>query len=107
MILKLLASCLNTLLPDLISKKQTRFVPRRNILDSILIAWMMRVWLAHTRFMALFFMLDYEKAFARVGHGYLWMAMARLGLGNDFICLVKGTITRVASKVHLNGLFSK
>lgn len=56
--------------------------------------------------MALFLMLDYEKAFDQVDHGYLWEAMARLGLGIGFIRLVRGIVMGASSKVHLNGLFS-
>lgn len=55
LIAKILATHLNTLFPDLINEQQTGFVPGRNILNNISIIWMMRDWLAHTSFMALFF----------------------------------------------------
>lgn len=39
-------------------------------------------------FSALFLKLDYEKAFDRVDHSFLWGAFARIGLEEKFIFLV-------------------
>lgn len=80
-------------------------VPGRNILENISIVWMVEDWLTFSKFQALFLMLDYEKAFDRVKHGYLWAAKAKLGLDNSFIRLVQGLVIGTTSKLHLNGLF--
>lgn len=49
--------------------------------------------------------MDYEKAFNRVDHGFLLEALAKIGLEEGFISLVRGLISGASSKVHTNGMF--
>lgn len=102
---KLAANRLKPLLPQLISHQQTGFVSRWNILENISIAWVTRDWIIHTKTPALFIQLDFEKAFDRIEHSYIWETLERLDLGSTFLELVKAWILDVSSKVHVNGLF--
>jgi hypothetical protein len=61
-IAKLLAVRLGVILPDLISIQQTGFVPGRQILDNISIAYLMHNWTSQTNTQLLFLSLDFRKA---------------------------------------------
>lgn len=98
---------LRLVLPRIILPQQTGFVPGRNILENISIAWLTRDWLHHTGLPALFLKLDFEKAFDRIEHSYIWETLKQLGFGDLFIALVKGLIEDSFSKIHVNGLFSE
>lgn len=105
MITKLLVECIGPLLHGLISQQQTGFVPGRLILENISLVWLISEWLSHLCLVALCLMLDYKKTFDRVDHGYIWEAMAKLGLGSSFIRLVRGLVEGTSSKIHANRLF--
>lgn len=40
-------------------------------------------------------------------HKYIWMVLAKVGLGGKFLTLVRGLLLRAASKVHMNGHFTQ
>jgi hypothetical protein len=58
-IAKLLALRLRLVIPSLVSTQQTGFVPGRNILENISMAWLTADWLKHTQKQALFLSLDF------------------------------------------------
>lgn len=64
--------------------------------------WVIRNWIP-----VLFLKLDFEKAFDRVEHAYLWAILEKVGLGGTFTRLVKGLLSRAVSKVHINGRFTE
>lgn len=103
---KLLANRLKVVLPQLISPQQTGFVPGRNILDNIALAWMTKDFINHNKIPALFLQIDFEKAFDRIEHSYLWAVLEKLGLGGKFLELTKALATDASSKAHVNGLFT-
>jgi hypothetical protein len=103
---KLLALRLRIVIPTLIAPQLTGFVPGRNILENISLAWLTLDWLNHRNEPALFLSLDFEKAFDRVEHAYLWETMSWLGLGGTFLQLVQGLICNATSKLHVNGMYS-
>jgi hypothetical protein len=106
-IAKLLALRLRLILPLIVAPQQTGFVPGRNILENISLAWLTADWLHQQNESALFLSLDFEKAFDRVEHSYLWETLTWLGLDGTFLCLVKGLIANATSKIHVNGMYSQ
>lgn len=106
-IAKILAKRLKRILPSLISRKQTGFIPGRHILENISIAWLTIDWIQRHKTQALFLKLDFEKAFNRVDHSYVWETMHLLGIGNHFIWLVKALLTPASSVVQVNGFITK
>jgi hypothetical protein len=103
---KLLALRLKVLLPTIISPQQTGFIPGRHILENISLAWLAHDWIRSTGNSALFLSLDFEKAFDRVNHEYLWETLAKLGFGAHYILLVQSLLTNATSRVFLNGMFT-
>lgn len=50
--------------------------------------------------------LDFQKAFDRVDHEFLWATLSAMNLDPGMIVLIQGLITNVEAKVHVNGLFT-
>lgn len=110
-IYKLIATLLSTRLSsinkEIISPQQTGFIQGRSILENISLAWMTFEWVTKNQIPTLRFLLDSEKAFDRVEHAFIWAVLEKLGLGGTFLTLVHGLLSRVFSKVHVNGYFTK
>lgn len=104
---KLLANRLKKVLPTLISRQQTGFIPGRYISENISIAWLTIDWVPRHKVLALFLKLDFEKAFDKVDHSYIWDTMHLLGIGSHFIKLVKALLTPASSIVQVNGHVTK
>jgi hypothetical protein len=96
-IAKLLAPWLKVLLLQLVSPQQTGFIPGCHILENVSLAWVTHDWVKATRNSALFLSLDFEKAFDRLNHEYIWSIMAMLGFGAHFILLVQSLLTNATS----------
>jgi hypothetical protein len=104
-IAKMLALRLRLVTPLLIAPQQTGFVPGRNILEKISLAWLTADSLKTHNEAALFLSLDFEKTFDRVEHSYLWETLAWMGLGGTFLQLIRGLICNATSKLHVNGMY--
>lgn len=102
-IARLLASRLQVILPTLILPQQTGFIKGRNMLDNVLTLWMAQDAAKVTSSKGMFVKLDFEKAYDRVEHSYLWDTMEHCGLGEKFISLVKGLTVGASTAVHVNG----
>ncbi|KAL2624299.1 hypothetical protein R1flu_008544 [Riccia fluitans] len=76
------------------------------MLDNILSFWLTNDKLIQQKRSRLFLKLDFEKAFNRVEHDFLWDTMTRLGLGAKFIQLVKGLTEGAQTLLNINGRFS-
>lgn len=107
LISKLLAVRLSPHSKDSISPQQIGFTPRRFILENISLAWLTHDWVIRHNKPTLFLRLDFEKAFDRVEHPYIWAVLTKIGLGGTFLMLVKGLLVGAISKVHVNGRFTK
>lgn len=67
---------------------------------------MTRDWINHTKTLALFLQVDFEKAFHHIEHSYLWDTLEYLGLGGNFLELTKALATKALFKVHVNEYFT-
>ncbi|KAL2642718.1 hypothetical protein R1flu_010305 [Riccia fluitans] len=75
------------ILPKVISPQQMGLIQGRNMMDNILSFWLTNNNLIQQKKSGLFLKLDFEKAFDRVEHDFLWDTMSKLGLGDKFILL--------------------
>jgi hypothetical protein len=80
-------------------------VPKRQILDNISIAYLVKEWAEENNKPILFLKLDFEKAFDRVDLDYLWQTIKLMGLGGKFLKLDKGLVIGAKAKVIVNGLY--
>ncbi|KAL3688085.1 hypothetical protein R1sor_014394 [Riccia sorocarpa] len=104
---KILANILKELLPELIDSQQKVFVQGRSISDSVMAFKIGQEWCLKSKQKALFVKLDFEKAYDRVGHQYLWQTMEAMNISPKFIALTKGLIEGTTSKLHVAGTFSR
>lgn len=102
---KLLATRLSPHKQIVINTWQTGFIPNKFILKNILLAWLTYDWLVQHGTAALFLKLDFEKAFDKVKHAYIWAVLQKIGLGGTFLMLVQGLLTGATTKVHINDRF--
>ncbi|KAL3696393.1 hypothetical protein R1sor_010469 [Riccia sorocarpa] len=107
LIAKLLANRLKKVLPDLVSQQQKGFVSGRSITDNVMALQVGQEWARKSRQPTLFVKLDFEKAYDRVSHEYLWKTMNAMGFSQHFIMLTQGLVCGATSKIFVNGKFSK
>lgn len=106
LITKLLAKHFSPYNVDIVNIQQMGFIHDHHILENISMAWLMQDWVVHHILPTLFLKLDFKKAFNCMDHEYIWDVLTKLGLGGKFLTLVKGLLTHVGSKVHVNGHFT-
>ncbi|KAL3698825.1 hypothetical protein R1sor_012901 [Riccia sorocarpa] len=79
----------------------------RSIADKILNFFLSQEWADRNKQPSLFIKLDFEKAYDRIDHSYLWSTMEAQGFVTKFVSLAKGLVEGSTSKLHINGSFSK
>lgn len=103
---KALANRLKIVLPDIISKEQSSFVPGRIITDNVLTAYeclhsMRPKWPGRNVYCAL--KLDMTKAYDRVEWNFLGAIMLKLGFCENWVRKVMKCVTSVCFSVLFNG----
>ncbi|KAL3682360.1 hypothetical protein R1sor_000382 [Riccia sorocarpa] len=94
-------------LPDLVDSQQKGFISGRSITDNVLAFKVGQEWANKSNQKSLFVKLDFEKAYDRVDHGYLWKTMQAMNISENFIDLTKCLVEGATSKIHALGKFSK
>ncbi|KAL2610597.1 hypothetical protein R1flu_029170 [Riccia fluitans] len=103
----LIANGLREVIGKVMDTQQKGFIKGKNIADNILNFLICSEWARKSETPCIFVKLDFEKAYDRVNHTYLWETMAAMGFAEDFVTLWKGLVEDSPSKIHGNGLFSK
>ena len=103
---KVLANWLKKILADVINESQSAFVPGRQIMDNVLVAFETMHYINGRRkgkeaLMAL--KLDMSKAYDRVEWRYLEVIMQKLGFSERWIALVLMCISTISYSVLING----
>ncbi|KAL3689026.1 hypothetical protein R1sor_015335 [Riccia sorocarpa] len=55
----------------------------------------------------MFVKLDFQKAYDKVSHSYLWDTLSALGMSADNVRRIQGLVTGGAAQVHVNGRFTR
>ncbi|KAL3679416.1 hypothetical protein R1sor_022372 [Riccia sorocarpa] len=106
-IAKIFAWRLKAMLPDIVDQQQTGFIAGRSIVENILSLRMAQEWVPVTGQEIMFVKLDFQKAYDRVSHSYLWDTLKALGMSQINIRRIQGLVTGGAAQVHVNGCFTK
>ncbi|KAL3678099.1 hypothetical protein R1sor_021055 [Riccia sorocarpa] len=104
---KLLTNRLKKVMPDLVHVQQKGFISGRSIIDDIMGFQIGQEWASKSNQRSLFVKLDFEKAYDRADHPYLWKTMHTMGIDPEFIDMTKALVTGATSKVFAMGSFSK
>lgn len=102
---KVLANRLRVHLDEIISAKQSTFIPGWLIKDNVLVAYECTHYLKRKKGKtgACAVKLDMAKAYVRVEWEYLKGMMLRLGFAESFVNIVMRCVTSVAFSVRVNG----
>lgn len=103
---KVIANRLKIVLPDIISDKQSAFVPGRLITDNVLIAYELSHFLLNKRkgkegFAAV--KADMSKAYDRVEWKFLAAMLSKLGFKQYWVELIMRCVTSVRYQIKVNG----
>ncbi|KAL3684967.1 hypothetical protein R1sor_002989 [Riccia sorocarpa] len=95
------------MLPGLIDQQQTGFIAGRNIVENILSLRMAQEWVPVSNQEIMFVKLDFQKAYDRVSHSYLWDTLSAMGLTQENLNRIQGLVTDGAAQLHINGKFTR
>ncbi|KAL3688357.1 hypothetical protein R1sor_014666 [Riccia sorocarpa] len=104
---KIFAWRLKMMLPDIIDQQQIGFIAGRSIVDNILSLRMAHEWVPVSSQEVMFVKLDFQKAYDRVSHSYLWDTLSALGMSDSNVRRIQGLVTGGAAQVHVNGKFTR
>ncbi|KAL3688942.1 hypothetical protein R1sor_015251 [Riccia sorocarpa] len=107
MISKILANRMMMVMDAVVEPQQKGFIRGRKIIDNALNLLICQEWAEKSNQPSLFVKLDFEKAYDRVNHQYLWESMQAAGFDSKFITLARGLVEGSTSKIHVNGKFSE
>ncbi|KAL3692001.1 hypothetical protein R1sor_005652 [Riccia sorocarpa] len=104
---KIIAWRLRDMLPGIIDRQQTGFIAGRSIVENILSLRMSQEWMPVTGQDVMFIKLDFQKAYDRVSHTYLWETLTAIGISQNNIRRIQGLVQGGAAQVHVNGRFTR
>lgn len=91
----------------LVDLQQIGFIVGRKTLDNILAFRVGREYVCWKRILAIFLMLDFQKAYDRLAHVFIWETLHAMGFSELFVGLVQGLMREGSSKIHVNSSFSR
>ena len=98
-----IANRIKMVLPQLIHKDQTGFVPRRYIGDNLRLIYDLIFHLNENDIQGLLVSIDFEKAFDSVNWDYMHKVLQTFGFGNDICQWITAFYTNIKSSVIVNG----
>lgn len=104
---KLLASRMSLFLKDVIHPDQTCAIPGRKITDSLVLIRDTICYARDRSIRLVVLNLDFEKAFDRVSHQYLFKVLHKMGFPQRFIAWVGLLYRDITSKFVVNGYLTK
>ncbi|PRW57871.1 Transposon TX1 uncharacterized 149 kDa [Chlorella sorokiniana] len=99
---KVLALRLNPCLADVIDREQTAFVPGRRIGENVLTLQCLPELLRRQGRWAVCIFCDFRKAYDTLDRGFLFRAMAALGVGEGFLALVRLLLADTRARATVN-----
>lgn len=102
-ITKILANRLSQVISDLISDVQSAFVANRQILERPFILNELVSWCKSSKYKALIFKVDFEKAYDSVRWDYLVDILHKFGFGDKWRMWIKGCLYSSMGSVLVNG----
>ncbi|XP_070771031.1 LOW QUALITY PROTEIN: uncharacterized protein [Enoplosus armatus] len=100
---KVLASRMSLFLEDLIHPDQACAVPGRKITDSLVLIRDTICYARDRNIRLVVLNLDFEKAFDRISHQYLFQVLQKMGFPRRFIAWVRMLYQGITSKFTVNG----
>ncbi|XP_077060974.1 uncharacterized protein LOC143713527 [Siphateles boraxobius] len=104
---KILATRMSTVLEDVIHLDQACAVPGRKITDSLVLIRDAICFARDRNIRLVVLNLDFEKAFDRVSHQYLFQVLEKMGFPGRFIAWVGLLYNDLSSRILVNGHLSK
>ncbi|KAI7813124.1 reverse transcriptase [Triplophysa rosa] len=104
---KLLMQRMSTVLTDLIHPDQACAVPGRKITDSLVLIRDTICYARDRSIRLVVLNLDFEKAFDRVSHQYLFQVLQKMGFPGRFLTWVGLLYREIISRILVNGNLSK
>nr|GEX45471.1 RNA-directed DNA polymerase, eukaryota [Tanacetum cinerariifolium] len=102
-ITKILPNRLALVISDLVSETQSAFVANRQILDDPFILNEVLNWCKRKRKQALFFKVDFAKAYDSVRWDYLLDILQAFGFRTNWCRWIRGTFTSAMASILVNG----
>jgi hypothetical protein len=93
--------------PDLIHPAQAGFVPGRHIYDQVWLTKRVIELAEATEQNGVIVALDQEEAYDKIEHDYLWKALKKFGIPDEFINTVKALYSDAYTSVIVNGMMSE
>ncbi|GJV90311.1 RNA-directed DNA polymerase, eukaryota [Tanacetum coccineum] len=103
LVTKVLANRLALVISDLVSDSQSAFIANRQILDGPFILNELLHWCKRKKKQAMFFRVDFAKAYDSVRWDYLLDVLKAFGFGNNWCKWIRGTFSSAKASVLVNG----
>ena len=104
---KVLAQQLIDDIETMVHNDQTGFIPKRTIFNNIRLAKTILKYTEITHEDGAIVALDQEKAYDKIRHDYLWAALERFNVPQNFIQTVKALYSHAHTHVAINGKLSR